>query len=44
MIAITVDFIRQGTARKLDSASCLAQVKQKPFLFEMPKEGIALSF
>jgi pimeloyl-ACP methyl ester carboxylesterase len=44
MLAITVDFIRQGTARKLDTASCLAQVKQKPFLFEMPKDGIALSF
>jgi pimeloyl-ACP methyl ester carboxylesterase len=34
------EFIRRGTTQGLDSASCLARVKPKPFLFELPKEGI----
>jgi len=42
VIALTDDFIRRGTTKGLDTASCLAQVKPKPFLFELPKEGIAL--
>ncbi len=41
VIAITNDFIRRGTTQGLDTASCLAQVKPKPFLFELPQDGIA---
>ncbi|HEY7214862.1 MAG TPA: alpha/beta hydrolase, partial [Thermoanaerobaculia bacterium] len=41
VIALTHEFIRRGTTEGLDVASCLAQVKPQPFLFELPKEGIA---
>jgi pimeloyl-ACP methyl ester carboxylesterase len=36
------EFIRRATIQGLAPASCLDQIKPKPFLFELPKEGIAL--
>jgi pimeloyl-ACP methyl ester carboxylesterase len=38
---IARELIRRGTTQGLDATSCLHQVKPKPFLFELPKEGIA---
>jgi hypothetical protein len=35
------EFIRRGTTQGLDAASCLRQIQPKPFLFEVPKEGIS---
>jgi pimeloyl-ACP methyl ester carboxylesterase len=37
---LAYEFILHGTTQGLDTASCLSQVKPKPFLFELPKEGI----
>jgi pimeloyl-ACP methyl ester carboxylesterase len=38
---IARELIRRGTLQGLDATSCLHQVTPKPFLFELPKEGIA---